>query len=182
MFLSKRLFLVLLFAAMLLPQGCSKRTNITTLPDLRLHVPHPQSTSEQRFANFKIDIIEMVFRHLFVLGGFDSRDIDYYCLKIANSDPTSDFLSRFRKNRPVVKPGSMFRNPLDFDLNKDTGPKLDGRCVLFALKHLKFTSPNTISVKCSIYAGPDNAGYYTLTIKRYGLKWHISDRKIDRLS
>ena len=105
----------------------------------------PSVASNPNHLSEKQNIQEAVFRYLFLHNQSGHQDKpDYYCLSVAGSDPSYEFMRRFKGNkRPVRKASQCSADPFKGVSDKSTGK----RGLIFGIDSIKWNSATSVEVE-----------------------------------
>jgi len=114
------------------------------------------------------DVCEAVFRYQFGhnASGAQQRAKAYF-LSVCGSDPPAEFLRRFERHRPLVKPGSQFKV---------------GAGLQFRIGSFKWTGETTAEVEGGYYEGNLSSSGNTYKIQKTDAGWKVTGRTMSWIS
>jgi len=114
------------------------------------------------------DVCEAVFRYQFGhnASGAQQRAKAYF-LSVRGSDPPVEFLRRFERHRPLVKPGSQFKV---------------GAGLQFRIGSFKWTGETTAEVEGGYYEGNLSSSGNTYRVKKTDSGWKVTGRIMSWIS
>ncbi|MDE0484561.1 MAG: hypothetical protein OXI67_18425 [Candidatus Poribacteria bacterium] len=113
--------------------------------------------SESLYKDDTLDLFEAFFRYKFENNHSGvKQNADAYFLQIKKKDPSSEFLTRFKKHSPPVKMGSKF---------------VVGKGILFRIDKYKQIGRNSVEIRGGYYVGNLSASWAPYLWERKNGKW-----------
>ena len=127
-----------------------------------------------------LNVLETVFRYQFDHNASGSqRNVDYFFLRLDQSDPPPELLERFKNQSPRVLPGSMARASAGEGVkHKDLG----GRGLIFNITQIAWLDANTAEVDGGYYEAGLSSSGNTYRVERRDGKWVVTKNTMHWIS